>query len=76
MATQQSFWVAADGMLFNTEADADAHDAKQAIMTDLTKLDQFWTGKSPQEVIEWLMANYDLTKKGQADLPGRAESKP
>jgi len=57
-------WYSSDGKLFESEADADDYDSRQSIYTEIEKgFDPGWNGKQPREVIDWLITNYDFSKR-------------
>lgn len=77
MATKQEYWVAADGSLFDTEADADEHDGMQVVYDDLAaNLDKFWEGQPTGLVVKWLLKNYDVAKKLKSAPDGTKTTPP
>ena len=65
VAQTKIVWVCADGSEFDGEEAAEQHESKVALIADMECADIYWRDVSPDDVAEWLLERYTLTRKNK-----------
>ena len=65
VAQTKIVWVCADGSEFDSEAAAEHYEAKVALVADMECADIYWRDVSPDDVAEWLLSKYTITRKNK-----------
>lgn len=65
MITEQlvTVYVCEDGTTFDSKESAEAYERKAAFVSELEASDIYWRETSADEVAEWLLANYTITRR-------------
>ena len=65
VAQTKIVWVCADGSEFDGEEAAEQYESKVALIADMEGADIYWRDVSPDDVAEWLLERYTLTRKNK-----------
>lgn len=65
IAQTKIVWVCVDGSEFDSEAAAVHYESKIALVADMESTDIHWRDVSPDDVAEWLLSEYTITRKNK-----------